>query len=513
MKILMCSSEVMPFAKTGGLADAVGSLSLSLAKLGHDVKVVMPRYYSIDKSKFDLEPGAMGVPMGGIEEWCGVFKTKMPGSTSKNPVWVYFIDHEIFFGRDGFYGTPSDPDFADNPRRFAFFSRSVFQLCHKIQWFPEILHAHDWPSAPVCAYLKYGLRFGPFEHTSSILTIHNLGYQGSYHKDNFGYLGLGWNVYYEGGFEDWDKMNMLKAGIYCADKLNTVSVTYCEETKRQESGFMLDGPLRYRSNDYRGILNGVDTDVWNPKTDKYIPKTYSVDDLSGKAEAKLALQKEFGLQISASTPIIGMVSRLASQKGVGALFGPGHGSAYSICADMDLQFVLLGTGESWCETEVLSLSSRLPNFRARIGYSEKICHLIEAGSDFFMMPSVYEPCGLNQMYSLNYGTLPIVRRTGGLADTVENYDPKTGSGSGFMLDYLSPGSIYDTVSWANWTYHTKIKDIEAMRLRGMKLDFSWENSAQKYVDMYKSCLGQGEDKPVKPKTAPVKAKTVAKKAK
>ncbi|GMO38953.1 MAG: glycogen synthase GlgA [Termitinemataceae bacterium] len=490
MKILMCSSEAVPFAKTGGLADAVSSLSLALAEAGHDVKIVIPRYYSINKSELTLLEGSLGVPMGeGIEEWCGVFKTKMPGSNTKNPVWVYFIDHEIFFGRSGIYGDHFHPDFIDNPRRFSFFSRSIFQLCHKLAWYPDILHSHDWPTAPVCAYLKFSLRTGHFEKTSSILTIHNLGYQGSYHKDNFNYTGLGWNVFYDGGFEDWGGMNMLKAGIYCADRLNTVSQTYCDETKTQESGFRLDGPLRYRSADYRGILNGIDEKVWSPKTDKLIPKNYSAEDLSGKAQSKAALQAEFGLPVDPKVPVIGMISRLVEQKGVGSLFGPTYGSAYSFCRDMALQFVVLGTGEAWCENEILALSSRLPNFKARVGYSEKLSHLIEAGSDFFLMPSAYEPCGLNQMYSLVYGTLPIVRRTGGLADTVQNYSQETGDGTGFMFDYLSPGSIYDTVGWANWTYYNKPKDIEKMRRRGLQMDFSWTNSAKKYVDMYQNALG------------------------
>ncbi|MDR2842699.1 MAG: glycogen synthase [Spirochaetaceae bacterium] len=485
MKILMCTSEAVPFAKTGGLADAVSSLSLALAKLGHSVKIVLPRYYSIDKSKLSELNGAMGVPMGcGIEEWCAVFKTKMPGSSAKNPVEVYFIDHEIFFGRNGIYGEPGNPDFSDNPRRFTFFSRSVFQLCKKIEWFPDVLHAHDWPCAPVTAYLKFLMRKDEFAKTISVLTIHNLGYQGVYHKDNFDYTGLPWHAFFEGGFEDWGTMNMLKSGIFSADKLNTVSETYCEETKQQAHGFRLDGPLRMRSADYHGILNGIDDKVWNPKTDIYIPKQYSTEDLSGKAIAKAALQKEFGLEVNPKIPVMGLISRLSGQKGIGALFGPAYGSAYSICADFGIQFVLLGTGEPWCENEVQSLSGRLANFKARIGYSEKTSHLIEAGSDFFLMPSAYEPCGLNQMYSLAYGTLPIVRSTGGLADTVQNYDAKKGTGTGFMFGDLTPSAIYNTVGWANWTYYNCPKDIEKMRLRAMKQDFSWTKSAKKYVEMY-----------------------------
>jgi len=491
MRILMVSSEAVPYAKTGGLADMVSALSISLAKLGHDVRIVIPRYYNIDRDKLKLIPGAMGTQMGcGVEEWSAVYETDMPGTTKKNPVKVYFIDHEIFFGRDGIYGNAAETDFMDNSRRFFYFSRAAFTLCRKIKWYPDVLHAHDWPAAPAPVYLKFAERYpgskSEFKNTISILTIHNLGYQGIYHKDNYDYAGLGWDVFYKGGFEDWKMLNMLKAGLYSADKINTVSPNYAEETKTNEHGFRLDGVLRYRSADYNGILNGIDTSVWNPAKDTYIPQVYTASNMEGKAIAKEALQKEFGLPSDPRVPVIGLVTRLTDQKGVGDLFGPTYGSMWSICRDMDLQMVLLGSGEQWCENEINGLSSRLSNFSARIGYSEKISHLIEAGSDFFLMPSKYEPCGLNQMYSLMYGTLPIVRRTGGLADTVQNFDENTGEGTGFMFDYLSPKSIYDTVSWAVWTWYNRPKDIEKMRKRGMKQDFSWETSAQKYMELYET---------------------------
>jgi starch synthase len=484
MKVLMVSSEALPFAKTGGLADAVSSLSLALAKLGHEVKLVLPRYYGIDREKLRQLPGPMGVRMGSGEEWCAVYTTVLPGSGKKNPVDVYFIDHERFFGRDGIYGVPEEPDYLDNPRRFAFFSRSAFQLCRKLDWYPAILHAHDWPAAAVPVFLKFAERSAGFSRSSSVLTIHNLGYQGIYSKDNYNYLNLWWDTFYNAGFEDGFMMNFLKAGIYSADKLNTVSPNYAKETLTEAHGFRLDGALRYRRGDYRGILNGIDRSVWNPETDKLIPKTYSARDMSGKAKAKEALQKAFGLPGAPGVPVIGMVTRLAGQKGVGELFGPAYGSAWSICRDMNLQLVLLGSGEPWCEKEIRSLCSRLSNFKARIGYSEELGHLIEAGSDFFLMPSRYEPCGLNQLYSLAYGTLPIVRNTGGLADTVENYNEETGSGTGFVFDDLSPASIYNTVGWAVSAYYKRPDHIEAMRKRGMALDFSWEKSARDYERLY-----------------------------
>jgi starch synthase len=494
MKILMVSSEAVPFAKTGGLADMVSSLSINLAKLGHDVKIIIPRYYSVDRDKLKLLPGALGVPMGGIEEWSAVYTAMLPGA--KKPVEVYFIDHEIYFGRDGIYGIPSEPDFIDNPRRFSFFCKAAFQLCRKTGWFPDVIHAHDWPAAMAPVYLKFAERIteseSGFKETVSILTIHNLGYQGIYSKDNFDYTGLGWDVFYGAGFEDWGMINLLKAGLYSADKLNTVSPNYAQETKTQAHGFRLDGVLRYRSNDYSGILNGIDTDDWNPMKDKYISEHFSAKNMAGKAKLKEELQKEFDLPQDSSVPLIGMVTRLTGQKGVGDLFGPTYGSVFSICRDMNLQMVILGTGEPWCEQEIKSLASRLPNFRARIGYSEKLSHLIEAGSDFFLMPSRYEPCGLNQMYSLAYGTLPIVRRTGGLVDTVENYNEATGSGTGFMFDSLSPSSIYNTVGWAVWAWYNCRDHIDAMRIRAMKLDFSWEKSAEKYIQLYEKAMGLPE---------------------
>ncbi|MDR3276439.1 MAG: glycogen synthase [Treponema sp.] len=489
MKILMAASEAVPFAKTGGLADMVTSLALALARLGHEVRIILPRYFGISRDKLRQLPGPLGVSMGGGEAWSAVYTDTLPGSSKKNPVEVYFIDHEGFFGRDGIYGSPSEPDFLDNPRRFAFFSRAVFQCCRKTGWFPDIIHAHDWPTALVPVFLKYRERDERFSGTASVLTIHNLGYQGVYSKDNFSYTGLDWNVFYNAGFDDWNMMNLLKAGLVSADKLNTVSPSYARETLTSAGGFRLDGVLRSRQGNYLGVLNGIDTHVWNPAKDPHIPVQYSAKDMSGKAAAKAALQKAFNLPDTPDVPVIGMVTRLTEQKGVGELFGPSYGSAWSICRDMNLQFVILGTGEAWCENELRSLSSHLSNFRAIIGYDEERSHLIEAGSDFFLMPSRYEPCGLNQMYSLAYGTPPIVRNTGGLADTVENFDQDTGTGTGFVFDDLTPQAIHNTVGWAVWAYYNRRPQVEALRLRGMKQNFSWDVSAKRYIALYEDALG------------------------
>lgn len=486
MRILMVSSEATPFAKSGGLADAVSALSRALHRAGHDVRIVLPRYYSIAKAGLQQLHGPLGVPVGHSEHWSAVFQTSLPNSE----VPVYFIDHEGFFGRDGIYGDKAEPDYGDNPKRFAFFARAVFQLCRKLDWIPEILHAHDWPGALLPVFHRYLEAQGPFSASRSLLTIHNLGYQGVYPKTHFADFGLPWQAYHDAGFEFYDSLNMLKAGLTCANKLSTVSPSYAREIQTGEQGCLLDGLLRSRSTDLIGILNGVDLHEWDPASDSHLPAHYSPEDMSGKAACKRALQREFGLPEDDSVPLIGMVSRLTDQKGISELFGPMYGSAWHLCRDMALQFVVQGSGEDWCETELRNLSVALPNFKARIGYSEKTAHLIEAGADFFMMPSRYEPCGLNQMYSLRYGTLPIVRRTGGLADTVSNYNEETGSGTGFMFDYLSPRAIYDTTGWAVWLWYNKPEHFKAMRLRAMNQEFSWDKAAREYGLLFKDMLGR-----------------------
>ena len=482
MNILMVTSEAVPFAKTGGLADAVSALSVALTNLGHDVRIVMPRYYRIDRSKLTIIPGPMAVHPGYQELWASVYESTLPGTT----VPVYFIDHEQSFGRDGVYGVPGETDFHDNPQRFSLLGHAAFQLCRKIRWFPDIIHAHDWAAALAPVLLKFNERHDEFAHTASVFTIHNIGYQGIYSKHLFPYTGLSWENFYAAGFEDWDRMNFLKAGLVSSDRLTTVSPTYAREIQRPEYGFRMDGILRYRSADLFGILNGVDTVTWNPAKDKLLPVRYSARTLEKKLINKEALQKRMGLPVDPKIPVVGMVTRLADQKGISELFGPTYGSAYRICADIKLQFVVLGSGELWCENELSSLNHHLPNFRAYIGYDESLSHLIEAGSDFFLMPSRYEPCGLNQMYSLLYGTLPIVRNTGGLADTVENYNEQTGEGTGFILDNLSPQSIYDTVGWAAYAWFNKKDHIVGMQKRGMAKKFGWNTSAKKYEEVYRN---------------------------
>lgn len=488
MKILMVTAEAVPFAKTGGLADMVSALSIQLAREGHDVKIVMPRYYKIDRKKLELLPGPMAIAAGNEETWSAVYTTKMPG---EEKVSIYFIDHEQCFGRDGIYGVPGETDFHDNPYRFAVLNHGAFQLCRKLGWYPDIIHAHDWSTSLAPVLLKNVCRYCGFENTASVLTIHNQGYQGVYGKDKFPALGIDWGLYYGAGFEHNGAINFLQAGVSCADMITTVSPTYAREIQTAEGGFGMDGLLRVRSDVIRGILNGADLRQWNPEIDKKIPANYSAKDLSGKAKCKAELQKRMGLEVNPDIPVVGIVTRLVDQKGIAEVFAPTYGSIFNICANMKVQFAILGSGETWCENEINTLQSKLPNLRAYIGYDDALSHLIEAGSDFFLMPSRYEPCGLNQIYSMLYGTLPIVRRTGGLADTVDNYNEKTGDGTGFVFDQLTPGAVYDTVGWAVWAYYNKKDHILKMQKAGMKKNFGWDEASSKYVQVYKEALARG----------------------
>ncbi len=484
MKVLMVTSEAVPYAKAGGLGDMVPALASELQKLGHDVRLVMPRYYGIDRGALELDPGPLGVPVGFGEQWCGVYRGVLPGAE----VPVYLLDHERFFGRDGIYGSKAVPDFRDNTERFTLLSRGAFQLAKRLGWIPDVMHAHDWPGALVPVYLQTWERSGPFAGTASVLTIHNLGYQGIYPKENLVFTQIAWEQFHGAGFEWHDAINLLKAGLSNADLLTTVSPTYAGEIQTAAFGHGLDGLLRRRSADLFGVLNGIDYGVWNPETDPLIPHRYDHQDLTGKALNKAALQRRLGLAVEPEVPVVGMVTRLVDQKGVGALVGPSHGSLYGICADFEVQVAVLGSGEPWCEAELRALAARLPNLSVTIGYNEELAHLIEAGSDLFLMPSAYEPCGLNQMYSLRYGTLPIVRRTGGLADTVEQHVEATGEGTGFLFDQLTPRAIYDTVGWAVWTWFNRRHRFDTMRRRAMQRRFGWDGSAARYADLYQWAL-------------------------
>lgn len=481
----MISSEAMPFASTGGLADAVTSLSCALVDNGHNVKILLPRYYGISRDILKLLEGSL-VVSNGLKEIQTTVYTATIKTPKDNNLEFYFIDYEEYFGRDGIYGSSTEPNYNDNPQRFSLLCQSAFQLCRKLNWYPDILHSHDWPSALVPVLLKFYEKQKPeFSKTKSVLTIHNLGYQGIYSKHLFPVTGVEWKNYYSAGFEDFDNMNFLKAGIQCADNITTVSPTYAKEILTPQLGFRLDSLLRYRNENLYGILNGIDTSVWNPQTDKFIYKNYSNDKLPVKVNNKLELQKRMGLEINPDIPLIGIISRFVEEKGIAELFAPSFGCSHAICTDMKVQFVVMGSGELWCEKEIKNLEEKLPNFKCFIGYNNELDHLIIAGSDFMLMPSKYEPCGSIQMHCQVYGSLPIVRKIGGFADTVENYNETTGSGTGFMFNDLTPQSVYDTVGWAVFAWYNKPSHIYQMKKRVMSKDFSWEKSIKEYEKVYK----------------------------
>ncbi len=478
MNIVMISSEAVPFAKTGGLADVVGALPQALKSLGHEVIVVMPKYASIDAEKHGIEPflSPLGVWMGDAEEWCAVHKAETSG------VPVYFIESQRYFGRDGLYHDSDFNDYLDNPRRFALLARSALQLCRDISFRADIVHAHDWQAALAPAYLKIWHWDDPIlGSAASVLTIHNIGYQGKYGAEHYPYTGLQWGNFSPDKFEDHGGINFLKGGIHYAEIVNTVSPTYAQETLMPEHAWGLAPYLTDKGDRYLGILNGVDYEQWSPEVDTLIPANYSARDMTGKTVCKTEFQRRFALDVDEKIPVIGVVSRLVQQKGLDLLAQVIEG----VVNQMSVQVAVLGSGDKELENFYRDLPHRYPGrVGAYIGYSNELAHWIEAGADFFAMPSLYEPCGLNQIYSLRYGTLPIVRATGGLDDTVEQYDERTGAGTGFKFWDPTPGALFDTIGWAVSTYYDRKQHLRGMISSAMSRRFSWQDSAQDYLKAY-----------------------------
>jgi starch synthase len=482
LKILFVASECTPFAKTGGLGDVVAGLPKALRRLGHDARVLIPLYSMIERVKFGVKPVAPAcVHMGGgVEHWVGLHETLLDDEV---PVW--FLEYDSYFGRPGIYDGPYG-HYSDNAFRFAFLSKAALQICKDQQWIPNVMHVHDWPTALVAAFLKtWDKIFSPLSDTACVLTIHNIGYQGVYDANVLPYCGLGSEYFVPDIFEDHGKANLLKAGIYFADAMTTVSPTHAKEILTPEGGMGLAPFLNNRSADLFGILNGVDYSHWNPETDHHLPARYSAKNLSGKAVCKRALQEHFHLEVSETVPLFGIVSRFAHQKGFNLL----REALPAALDNMLMQFVVLGNGDADTENFFRWLASAYPGrVGAHIGFSIELSHLIEAGSDFFLMPSLYEPCGLNQIYSLKYGTLPIVRATGGLDDTVQNYDEATGRGTGFKFSLPTGRALYDTIGWAVSTWFDRPHHIKKMRKQAMAQNFDWAKSAKKYTEVYQHAL-------------------------
>ncbi len=476
----MLASEAVPLAKTGGLADVVGALPIELARLGHEVRLALPRYAGIDPKAAGLrKTTTLRIPWRGKSREVGV----ETGAIGGGAVPLVCIRYDPFFARAGLYGE-GGLDYPDNLARFVLFCRGVMEACKKPGRPPDVLHAHDWQAALAVVYLKTLYRKDPaWAKTRALFTIHNIGYQGVFPVLAYDTIGLPWSEYTTERLEFWGQVNLLKGGLAYADLLNTVSPTYAREIQTAEFAHGLEGVLQTRKERLFGVLNGIDDQTWDPATDRHLPAHYSADDLSGKKVCKLALQNEMKLP-SREVPLIGLISRLAFQKGIDLIV-----DVLSKLLDFDVQVVALGSGEPQYHSYLTSLRERYPNKLAvSLGFNDGLAHRIEGGVDLMLVPSRYEPCGLTQLYSLRYGAVPLVRKTGGLADTVVSYRPDArSSATGFSFEKPDPEVLLSTILLALEVYRDK-EEWTALMRRGMKQDFSWERSAKQYVELYERAM-------------------------
>ena len=482
LKILFVSSEVYPFAKTGGLADVSASLPSALARLGYEVITVMPMYRSIIEGKFKLKQVEEPLEIPFREK---LLRAKVFYSEIEPNLLVYFIKRDEYFDRSMLYGT-SEGDYFDNADRFVFFCRAVLYLCKAINFQPAIIHCNEWQTALLPVYLKSLSKDEAFFRTSrTVFTIHNLAYQGIFPKEYMAVSGLPQELFSIGGLEYYGLMNFMKGGILFSDIVTTVSEKYSQEIKTPEYGYGLDGVLRERSDDLYGVLNGVDYTEWNPETDPHIVARYSAKDLSGKKKCKEDLRMVMKLKGTEDSPLIGLTMRLAQQKGSDIL-----AEAMDVLMKLDLLMVLLGQGEEKYEKQIADLGKKHKGrFGVKIGFDNVLAHKIEAGSDMFLMPSRYEPCGLNQMYSFKYGTIPVVRATGGLDDTIQEFNPETEQGNGFKFEEYSSAALIEEIKKALTVYQNKRLWSRLVK-KAMKEDFSWKKSAMKYAELYNRVLSK-----------------------
>jgi starch synthase len=477
LKILFVTPEVEPFVKIGGLADMVGALPKDLAKLGHDVRVVCPAYGSVKRDdNWRALPEPLGVDVGFAAQWARTWETVLPGSE----VPVYFLENHDHFARPEVYTGPWGSH-ADNDMRFAFLCRGALALCEQLEWIPEVIHCHDWTTGLLPMMLNTTLRDSAIGRAATVFSIHNLEHQGWSPTRVVDFARLPWSEVLRDGIESNGMVNLMKAGLCHATKLSTVSPTYAGEIRTAEGGFGLDGVLRFRAADLVGILNGID-DSWDPARDRTLPANYSAADLAGKAACKAKLQERFGLERLPGVPVYGVVSRLAAQKGLDLLAE----ALPAVMDGMNVQLVLLGNGDSRLENAFRWAAGAYPGrCGVHIGFDGKLARLIQAGSDFFVMPSRAEPCGLTQMYAMRYGTVPIVRATGGLVDTVQNFIEGRPEGTGFVFGDATVAALRDTMGWACATYYDRPVEFAGLRQRAMAQDFSWRASAAHYLDLYR----------------------------
>jgi starch synthase len=473
VRVILAASEVTPYAKTGGLADVISALPKALARLGIDIHLVAPRYRSVTQG--ELVFNDLRVPIAWSDRLVSVYRDR------NGEVPVYFIDAPEYFNRDGIYGSATG-EYRDNAERYAFFSRSVLELAKRLGPPPDVIHCNDWQTGLLPLYLHTVYAGDPyFARTATLFTIHNLAYQGLFDPGLLGRFGIGSDVYRtDDGIEFYGIASALKAGIISATAISTVSPRYAQEIQTSEHGARMDGLLRWRSSDLIGIFNGVDYEVWNPQTDPLIAQHYGPDNLEGKTACKAELLKQFNLPVELERPVVACISRLTAQKGFDLVQ-----QAIAQIMSLDIYFVLLGSGDSGLENFFQRLRDAVPDRVAvYFGFNDTLAHQIEAGADMFLMPSYYEPCGLNQIYSLKYGTPPVVRATGGLDDTVEQYDPATRTGNGFKFYEYNAARMLEALSEARQLYADR-QLWQALMLNGMRADYSWDQSARQYVEVYR----------------------------
>ncbi|MDP3920931.1 MAG: glycogen synthase GlgA [Candidatus Omnitrophota bacterium] len=476
MKIISVASEVVPYAKTGGLADVTGALCHEIQSLGHEVLTFLPRYKQIDVKKpgFEVAIDRLEVPMGSEKEHCRVFSR-----TEASGVQTFFIDQPEFFNRDELYGTPLG-DYPDNDRRFSFFQRAVLETLRAKGFAPDIIHCHDWQTGLIPAYLKTVYAADPiFKKTKTIFTVHNLAYQGNFPPDSLPATGLGWQEFKMEKLEFYGKVSFLKGGLVYSDMLTTVSERYSQEIQTKEFGCGLEEVISQRRNSLCGVLNGIDYKEWNPETDTDIAAKFGPASVVNKKENKAALQKENGFKVDPKIPLLGMVSRLVDQKGVDILV-----DAVEELNNEEFQLVLLGTGEEKYHKVLRNIAKKKKGqFGVHIVFDAKMAKRIYAGSDFFLLPSYYEPCGLGQMIALRYGTIPVVRATGGLADTVHPYDVSTGQGNGFSFEGYNAKELVHALK-RSFRIYRNADQWSALVRNAMACDYSWAASAKKYIRIY-----------------------------
>jgi starch synthase len=469
----------VPFAKTGGLADVAGALPKALRNLGHDVRVCMPRYGRVDPERFNLTPAldSFPVPMDHTAEQVGL----LAGGIGQD-IPVYMIDNERYFGREGIYGYPDDGE------RFVLYCRAALEMLKRLDWQPDVIHCHDWHTAIIPNWLHTIYRDDPFfANTASIYTIHNLQYQGIFGKRILEIAGIDEHgfIHHADMADLGNVVDLMARGILFADIVTTVSEKYSQEILLPEFGERLDPLLRDRREHVFGVLNGIDYEEYDPRTDRYIARNFDLSSLDARVDNKLDLQREAGLPQRTDVPVIGMVSRLVDQKGFDLLTEMYEG----MMSALDVQFVLLGTGDPHYHNVFSQYAQRYPDKTAIfLTFNASLAEKIYAGSDMYLMPSLFEPCGLGQMVAMHYGSIPIVRSTGGLADTVQNFDPLTGEGTGFSFERYDAWNLFATIGRAveNYRYRSTWRTLQE---RGMTADFSWNASARRYVELYRRALG------------------------